>query len=118
MAWASALRDEDVYLSAISVFEIELGARRIERRDKRQGAMLRAWIDDRILSGFSGRILPVDVPVALRCAELHVPNPRPERDALIAATALVHGMALATRNGADFRGIELEMINPWQERPV
>lgn len=115
MAWAAGLRDEDVFLSVISVFEIELGARRIARRDERQAAMLRRWIDHQILARFSGRILPFDVSVALRCAELHVPDPRRERDALIAATALVHGMVLATRNVADFRRTNVPIINPWDE---
>lgn len=77
--------------------------------------MLRRWIDNQILARFSGRILPFDVSVALRCAELHVPDPRPERDALIAATALVHGMVLATRNVADFRRTNVPIINPWDE---
>lgn len=118
MAWAAGLREDDIFLSVISVFEIQLGALRIARRDDRQGMMLRSWIDDRILARFHGRILPVDVAVALRCAELHVPNPRPERDALIAATALVHEMTLATRNTADFNGTGVPLLNPWDRRPV
>jgi toxin FitB len=112
--WSDALHPEELFLSAITILEIEAGALRIERRDKTQGAILRAWIDHRVLPAFAGRILPIDTAVALRCARLHVPNPRSERDALIAATALVHRLKVATRNVADFEPMGVELFNPWQ----
>jgi toxin FitB len=111
--WANALPATSVFLSAISIFEIELGALTIARRDAPQGALLRAWIDHQILPRFEGRILVVDAVVAQRCARLHVPNRRAERDALIAATALVHGLTIATRNVRDFEATGVPLINPW-----
>jgi len=113
-AWADALDPTDLFLSAITILEIEAGALLIERRDAAQGALLRAWIDHRVLPAFAGRILAVDTAVAQRCARLHVPDPRAERDALIAATALVHGLQVATRNVADFRPMGVEIVNPWE----
>jgi toxin FitB len=113
-AWANALPAASVFLSAISIFEIELGALTIARRDASQGALLRAWIDHQILPRFDGRILAVDAVVAQRCARLHVPDRRPERDALIAATALVHGLTIATRNVRDFESTGVALINPWE----
>ena len=104
----------DLFLSAITILEIEAGTLMLQRRDKAQGAMLRAWIDDKVLPTFEIRILPVDTSVALRCARLHVPDPRSERDALIAATALVHDMKLVTRNTADFAPMEVDLLNPWE----
>ena len=115
-SWAKALPATSVFLSAISIFEIELGALTIARRDATQGALLRAWIDHQILPRFENRILAVDAVVAQRCARLHVPDPRPERDALIAATALVHGLTIATRNVADFASTGVSLINPWEPR--
>ena len=112
-AWAAANPLANVFLSAITILEIELGALAIERKDTAQGRILRAWIDDRILPRFDGRILPVDTAVAQRCARLHAPNRRSERDALIAATALVHGMKVVTRNVADFEPMGVEILNPW-----
>ena len=112
-AWAAANPLANVFLSAITILEIELGALAIERKDTAQGRILRAWIDDRILPRFDGRILPVDTAVARRCARLHAPNRRSERDALIAATALVHGMKVVTRNVADFEPMGVEILNPW-----
>jgi predicted nucleic acid-binding protein len=97
----------------MSLLEIERGALRIARRDNVQGRILRAWIDDQILARFEGRILVVDSAVALRCALLHVPDPRPERDALIAATALVHGMTMVTRDVGDFATMGVSLLNPW-----
>jgi len=82
----------------------------IERRDRKQGTVLRAWMDGHVLPTFSGRILPIDTAVAQRCAPLHVPD----RDALIAATALVHGMAVVTRNVNHFQFRGLSLVNPWQ----
>ncbi len=113
-AWADSVHPADLFLSAITILEIEAGTLMLQRRDKAQGAMLRAWIDDRVLPTFETRILPVDTAVALRCARLHVPDPRSERDALIAATALVHDMKLVTRNTADFAPMEVDLLNPWE----
>jgi len=112
-AWAAGNPLASVFLSAITILEIELGALAVERKDAAQGRILRAWIDDRILPRFDGRILPVDTAVARRCARLHAPNRRSERDALIAATALVHGMKVVTRNVADFEPMGVEILNPW-----
>src|SRR5687767_8768243 len=89
VAWASMVPAANFFLSAISILEIELGARLSARKDPAQGAVLRAWIDEQILPRFDGRILAVDTAVAQRCARLHVPDPRAERDAVIAATAMV-----------------------------
>ena len=105
-----------LYLCAITLMEIELGVLWIERRDAPQGARLRAWMAHHILPEFLDRTLPVDAAVALRCAPLHVPDPRSERDALIAATALVHGMTVVTRNIADFEAIGVALLNPWDAR--
>ncbi len=112
--WIAARSAQDFFLSSITLMELEMGVLRIERRDTRQGALLRRWLDTRVLPGFDGRILPVDDAVALRCARLHIPDPRSERDALIAATALVHGMTLATRNTADFRAMGVRLVDPWE----
>lgn len=95
VAWAGLQPAASQFLSAISILEIELGARLVERRDGAQGVILRAWIDNQILPHFEGRILAIDTAVALRCAVCHVPDRRPERDALIAATAAVHGLTVA-----------------------
>ena len=113
VAWASAFPAASFFLSAISILEIELGALRMARRDAAQGAVLRTWIDDRILPRFEGRILAIDTVVAQRCAHLHVPDPRAERNALIAATALVHGLTVVTRNVADFEPAGVALLNPW-----
>jgi len=113
VAWLSSVDATTFYLSAITLMEIELGILRIERRDPAQGARLRAWMDQRILPEFADRTLPVDTAVALRCARLHVPDPRPERDAFIAATALAHGMTVVTRNVADFAPTGVPLLNPW-----
>jgi toxin FitB len=111
--WAQPLPSATLYISVISLLELEIGILLLERRDKEQGAILRAWMNRHVLPTFSGRILAIDTTVAQRCAALHVPNPRSDRDALIAATALVHGLTVATRNVADFEGMGLDVLNPW-----
>jgi len=114
--WAESVSATSLFLSAITILELEAGILLIERRDPTQGAMLRAWLDGHVLPAFSGRILAVDVAVVQRCAKLHVPDPRPHRDALIAATALVHGMTVVTRNVVDFESTGVEIFNPWLPR--
>jgi predicted nucleic acid-binding protein len=112
-AWADSVSVTSLFLSSITILELETGILLIERRDSIQGALLRTWLDSHVLPAFSGRILSVDVVVAQRCAKLHVPDPRADRDSLIAATALVHGMTVVTRNVADFEPTGVEIFNPW-----
>ena len=113
LAWASLTPLASIFLSVITLLELELGAMSIARKDEAQGRVLRSWIDDQILPRFEGRMLAIDAAVALRCASLHVPDPRAERDALIAATALVHGMTIVTRNVAFFERTGVQILNPW-----
>jgi toxin FitB len=112
--WANAHPAVSFFMSAVSILEIELGALLIARKDKVQGNALRTWIDHQVLPRFDGRILAIDTAVAQRCAQLHIPNPRADRDALIAATALVHGLSVVTRNEADFASTGVALINPWK----
>ncbi len=114
-AWLSRADASSFYISAITLMELEIGILRITRRDPTQGALLRRWLDDYVIPEFAERTLPVDAAVALRCARLHVPDPRSERDALIAATALVHSMTIATRNVADFTATGATLVNPWED---
>lgn len=112
-AWARSAAPESLYLSAITILELEIGVLGIERRDRRQGVLLRTWLDHSVIPAFEGRILSVDVAVAIRCAPLHVPDRRADRDALIAATALVHGMTIVSRNVDDFESTGALILNPW-----
>lgn len=112
-AWIGQVRSASLYLSAIVIHELEVGTLLAERRDPAQGALLRSWLDEHVLTAFSERILPVDTEVARRSAALHVPDPRPFRDALIAATALLNGMTVVTRNVVDFAGTGAVTVNPW-----
>lgn len=116
-AWADSVDQRELYLSVITVLEVEMGILALARRDQAQSAVLRGWVEDRVMPAFAGRILPIDVAVAQRCAQLHIPDPRAERDALIAATALTRRMAVVTRNVADFKLLGVALINPWDQTP-
>jgi predicted nucleic acid-binding protein len=116
VAWAAGIQASMLFLSVITILELELGVLLIERRDQGQGAVLRTWLEIHVLPAFADRVLPIDTVVARRCASLHVPDRQSERDALIAATALVHGMAVATRNVGDFAATGVPVVNPWQSR--
>jgi predicted nucleic acid-binding protein len=111
--WADSVEASDLYVSVITIQELEIGVLLAERRDPAQGAILRVWLNDHVLTAFAGRILTVDTAVAQRSARLHVPDPHPVRDGLIAATALVHGMTVVTRNVADFESTGVPVLNPW-----
>lgn len=112
-AWAAPLEMERQFLSVITVFEVELGIRQLERRDAAQAAALWRWFDSAVLDAFKGRILSVDREVARSASRLHVPDPTRERDAFIAATAIVHGLTVATRNVTDFDATGAAVFNPW-----
>jgi predicted nucleic acid-binding protein len=111
--WADSVLAVEMYVSAISVLELEVGVLRAERRDVAKGVVLRRWLDRQVMPAFDGKILAIDVTVARRCAALHVPNPRADRDAWIAATALVYGFTVVTRNVADFAPMGVPLLNPW-----
>ncbi|MDR3509304.1 MAG: type II toxin-antitoxin system VapC family toxin [Caulobacteraceae bacterium] len=115
-AWAASLPAASLFISAITILELELGVLQIERRDAAQGAILRAWLDHGVLPAFSGRVIDIDTQIARRCAGLHVPDPRGERDALIAASALVHSLTVVTRNVIDFAPTGAPTLNPWSWR--
>jgi hypothetical protein len=112
-SWAEAIFPELMFISAITVLELEIGVLQIERRDKKQGAVLRRWLNQNVLPAFSERVLPVDLAVAQRCASLHVPNPKSERDAMIAASAIESRMTIVTRNVSDFSQSGVKVFDPW-----
>ena len=114
-AWLAGQSLADLAVSTVTIFEIELGVSRVERRDDQQGALLRRWLDDVVRPTFAGRILAIDEAVAVAAARLHVPDPMPIPDSLIAATALVHGLTLVTRNTKDFERTDVPLLNPWEE---
>ena len=111
--WAQSVSIGQTFISAITILEVELGILQLERRTPPQGSALRAWFNG-VPQAFAGRILPFTREIAMRCAALHVPDPAPERDAMIAATALTHGMTLVTRNVGDFARTGLHVIDPWE----
>ncbi len=112
-AWSDSADAGELYLSAVTIEELEIGVLGIERRDRVQGELFRRWMDKQVLPLFADRILPLDTTVARRSAQLHVSDPRPIRDGFIAATALAHGLILVTRNVADFEPMGVRLLNPW-----
>ncbi|WP_454740067.1 PIN domain-containing protein [Cupriavidus necator] len=112
--WADSVDAGELFVSAITIHELEIGVLLAERRDPPQGALLRTWLNSHVLPAFAERVLPVDTAVAQRSARLHVPNPQPLRDGLIAATGLVHGMTVVTRNVIDFSASGVSLLNPWE----
>lgn len=113
-AWASSVPDTDLYLSSVTILELEIGILGIERKDRAQGLLLREWMNVHVLRHFEDRILAFDVAAALSCAAMNVPDRRSNRDSMIAATALVQGMTLITRNTRDFEGSGVAFFNPWR----
>lgn len=113
LRWARSVPANVLYLSVVGILELQLGMLQVKRRDPIQAEVLRVWIEGKILPQFAGKVLPIDLEIARRCAALHVPDPRSERDAYIAATALVHNMIVVTRNIADFTPTGVPTLNPW-----
>ncbi|PWQ92108.1 type II toxin-antitoxin system VapC family toxin [Leucothrix pacifica] len=114
VAWAARIPSSQLYVSVITLLELEMGVLSIERKDKQQGEVLRHWLENNVIPAFSERTLVLDTPVARRCAAMHVPDRRSERDAMIAATAATHNMTVVTRNINDFMDTGVELLNPWE----
>ena len=112
--WAETKMPSTMFLSIITIFELELGILRLERRDKKQGQILRKWLSQLVLPAFVDRVLPINTAIAVRSASLHVSNPSSDRDAMIAATAIEHHLTLVTRNTVDFDLTKVKLINPWE----
>lgn len=113
ISWAEDKSTTSLFISAITILEIQMGILQIERKDPRQAAIYKTWLNSHVLKAFSDRVLSFDTNSALKCAQLHVPNPKSERDAMIASTSIVHGLTLVTRNEKDFKHIDVDVINPW-----
>lgn len=111
-SWAAGQPSSRLFLSAISILELEIGIRALERRTPPQGSALRTWLSG-VRVAFAGRILPFTETTAPVCASLQVPDPRSERDAMIAATAIEHGFTVVTRNVSDFVDTGVALVNPW-----
>ena len=112
--WFAEVDAETSFISAMTIFELERGVAQMERRDAKQGAALRHWLDDQILAVYENRTLPLSKEVALLCAGLHIPDPKSERDAWIAATAVNADFTLVTRNVGDFANMSVNLINPFE----
>ena len=113
-AWTRATPIDLMSVSVISLCELEVWVLQTERRDPGQGVRMRRWFEDRVIDAFRDRICRIDEAIASRCASLRVPDPKPVADALIAATALVHGLTVVTRNVADFAPMGVKLLNPWE----
>lgn len=111
--WFNGVEADAMFLSVATLLEIEVGIRRLERRDPSQGAILRRWKSESLIRTFRGRVLPVDEDVAQCCGAIQVPDQRPLLDSIIAATAIVHKLMVVTRNVEDFRSMPVAVVNPW-----
>ncbi len=113
VAWAGSVSAGSLFISVVTILELELGILQLNRRDPAQGEILQQWFNGHVMPAFDGRILPIDTAIAITCARLHVPHPRAERDALIAATGLVNELTVVTRNITDFQSTGVRLLNPW-----
>ncbi|MGH1472648.1 MAG: type II toxin-antitoxin system VapC family toxin [Cellvibrionaceae bacterium] len=115
LAWAGSINPSQMFISSITIFEIEMGILAKERKDKKQGEALRLWFENQVRPAFKSRILPFGEDAAILCASLHVPDPKAERDGMMAAIAMEHRMPVVTRNERDFAYTGVKIINPWTE---
>ena len=114
--WFAQVDVETTFISAMTIFELERGVRQMERRDVTQGSALRRWLDDQIMTTYENRTLPLSRAVAQICASLHIPDPKSERDAWIAATAIDAKLTLVSRNVQDFANMSVDLINPFEHK--
>lgn len=113
VAWMAKQQASLIHTSVVVLMELERGILGMERKDVRQGAVLRRWLTEVVLPAFGARVLPIDATTAAICAGLHIPDRVPENDAWIAASSLQHGLTLVTRNSADFANTGVNLLNPF-----
>ncbi|MFT4162982.1 type II toxin-antitoxin system VapC family toxin [Shinella sp.] len=111
--WNETVDPAETFISTVILHELEIGVRLVEHNDPVAGKVLRNWLENMVLTAFSGRILPLDETAAVQAAKWHVPNPRPINDAYIAAIAFTRRMTLVTRNIRVFEGMGIALVNPW-----
>lgn len=114
MIWLQEQHVRDLFISVVTVLELERGVRQKERSDPKGARALRQWLDEDVRATFTDQILPIHERIAITAARLHVPDPWPEMDALIAATAEVHDLTLVTHNTKDFPLETLRLLDPWE----
>jgi toxin FitB len=114
VSWSRTFSASDFCISVMTLMEIEIGVLRLERRDPAQGSSLRGWFESQVLKGFEGRIIDIDARIVRKASGFHVPDPKPDRDAFIGATAGAYSLTLATRNIRDFAAMGIDLINPWE----
>lgn len=113
IAWANTVDADEMFISALTLMEIEKGILKFARKDPVQAHHLQRWYQERVLIEFAWRTFDIDSSICRLCAQLHIPDERPATDALIAATAMHHDLILVTRNVKDFAGMGVMLLNPW-----
>lgn len=114
-SWFDSVDLTMCYLSAITVFEVELGILQKSRKDPVQAQILRDWFENQVKTEFATRILPIDTQSALKSAGFHVPNPASLPDSLIAGVAVAYNMILVTKNAKDFIDFQdIQLFNPFE----
>lgn len=112
-AWQEQLSDRETWLSVVSVMEIRMGHLRVLNKDPVFAQRLESWLETTVIPLFEDRLFQIDLAIAREAAGMRVVHGLSPNDSLIAATAKVHGLTLATRNTADFEATGIRLINPW-----
>lgn len=113
--WLEKQYSDQLFITSITVYELEVGVQRLARKDSAQAALIGDWLHGILLPGFEGRVLDLDLESSLIAATYQVPDPRPSADCFIAAITQRHHMKLVTRNTKDFLAMNIPLINPWNE---
>lgn len=112
--WATTIPVADLFVASLTITEIERGVAAKERSDSTQGAILRCWFEQQVLTAFAGRILPFDLAAARVLGGYRVPEHAPLDDALIAAIAEANGLVMVTRDVKHIDPLGVEYLNPWE----